>query len=233
METSASPRVRAPMPVLVHVMHVYVWTKPLGHADRDTRKGGTYDGEASWALSLPSVRTRLVSLGEHEESVSKRSSLADPLFFFSDTSLVSWGVCACTPEKFKTPPSCLLLFFAAGDGEDSSLVLLLSLLSMLPCWSFFLSFFLLAVGFFRRSMEELVGFDFSTPFQHHKNFLVQTLGSPGAVKQEREKAGRKEILYDSGSSCFPPPARRDAPTQPAHGEQRRTGGRKPRGMHAC
>ncbi|PHJ24830.1 t-complex protein 10 c-terminus protein [Cystoisospora suis] len=52
---------------------------------------------------------------------------------------------------------------------------------------------------FRRSMDALTRFDFSSAFEEHKEFLFKTLlANPGVIQQEKEKAGRKEIIYHTG-----------------------------------
>ncbi|PFH33261.1 hypothetical protein BESB_084600 [Besnoitia besnoiti] len=50
----------------------------------------------------------------------------------------------------------------------------------------------------RRSMTELFQFDFEGPFQRSREVLFQLLKNPGDIAQERERTGKKELIYQSG-----------------------------------
>ncbi|KFH00721.1 T-complex protein 10 C-terminus protein [Toxoplasma gondii VAND] len=51
---------------------------------------------------------------------------------------------------------------------------------------------------FRRSMQDLLQFDFDGPFQRGREALFQLLKNPGDIAHEKEKAGRREIIYHTG-----------------------------------
>ncbi|KFH13206.1 T-complex 10 carboxy-terminus protein [Toxoplasma gondii MAS] len=47
-------------------------------------------------------------------------------------------------------------------------------------------------------MQDLLQFDFDGPFQRGREALFQLLKNPGDIAHEKEKAGRREIIYHTG-----------------------------------